>query len=135
MQIGEEIGDPGSTLAVLSEVVGRAQDGGVAFDEGEAGVVQEFLGAELAIEFIEFGLVVEEIELGRGSRHVEVNNPFGLGRKMGTSRSDLGRDGALSILGEEHAECGCADPGSRALEEVSSGESAHMFHLGIHNGI
>lgn len=67
----------------LMKVVLRAQHLGDSLNEGEVLAFQEFARAVLAIEPVEFGLVVEQLELAGSASHVQKNDALGFGGKVG----------------------------------------------------
>ena len=100
-EVGQQFADPGAALAVALELVGRAEQLGVALDEGEALVLEQFLGAGLHVQLDQLGLVVEQLLLGRSARHVQINDALGLRREMGrTGRHRV--VGAGGEIPEEH---------------------------------
>ncbi len=70
----------------LAEAVHRPQQFWMALDEGESLALEELVWAGLAVAFDELGLVVEQIELRGGARHVEENDMLGPGGERGGMR-------------------------------------------------
>ena len=81
-EVRQQLADPRAALAVLGELVGRAEELGRALDEGEPLALEDFLGAGRAVELVELGLVVEQVVLRRRAGHVQVDDPLGLGRQQ-----------------------------------------------------
>lgn len=94
LEIGQKVGNHLAGLAALFEtdVSAEALEGSV-LKEREFNPLGEFLGDGFAIEFAELRFVIEGLELGRASCHVEIDDAFGLGCMVGNS--------AETILGEE----------------------------------
>ena len=106
-QVGNGVGHPGSALSVLFEFVWGSHQLGDARCEGEAFAFEEFIRAGFVVKLLEFGFVVEQVEMRRGTCHVQVNDPFGPGGHVGVpwllwaDRVDF--DVALQELGEGNA--------------------------------
>lgn len=84
--VRQQLADPGSSLAVLRELMGRPQHFRVPLDEREFLVLEQFIRAGLHVELYELGLVVEQILLRRRAGHFEINNAAGSGRQRWSPR-------------------------------------------------
>jgi hypothetical protein len=60
----------------------RPQQLGVFFQERETLVLDIGRRNDLAVEFLQLGFVVEQLELARPARHEQKNDALGLGREM-----------------------------------------------------
>jgi hypothetical protein len=126
-QVGPKLGDLGSGLAALQELVGGAQQLGLALDEGEALAFHELVGDRLAVGFAELGLVVEEVHLGRRSRHEEIDDALRLRREV---RALRGR--REEPLVEQAHEGHAPDPEARLAEEVPPGDRPQQVACIVH---
>jgi hypothetical protein len=82
-EVREKLGKLCAAVAVFCEFEARAEDGGVGADEGVALVSVDGGGEGLALHFCELGFVVEEVELGGGACHEEVDHALGAGEEVG----------------------------------------------------
>ncbi len=109
--VGEDFTDPGATAAVLMEGEAGGGDGEAFLTAGHGAqplVHADGVGKVLVEVVLEPGFVVPEIDLGRGSVHVEIDDGFGLGGEVGEAgewRVDGATDGAGRV-GEEPASGG-----------------------------
>ncbi len=78
-QVRQELADLRAALPAFLELVGRAEQLGVPFDEGELLVLEQLVGARLHVMLDELGLEVEQVLLRRTARHVQIDNALGLG--------------------------------------------------------
>ena len=90
-RVREHIAHPCSALAVLLELLVMAEEvhAVARAHEGEALAFDEAGGDGLAVEFVELGLVVEELQLAGAAGHEEVDDALGLGlmvRRLGCER-------------------------------------------------
>ena len=67
---------------MLLEGILRAEHFRHALDEGELLAFEEFLGAFLAVELEEFGLVIEELVLRGRAGHVQIDDALRLGGEV-----------------------------------------------------
>ena len=81
-EVGQVVGYPGTALAVLLEFALAAQHLRHPADESEFFPFQQGLRTGLPVQLFQFGLVVEEFQLRRGTGHVQVDDRFGSCRKM-----------------------------------------------------
>ncbi len=86
----KQLGYPGAALAVLLERIRRPEYFRVPLDEGEALTLVQLVGTGLTVEPVQQGLVIEQVLLRRGTRHVQVDDALGLGREMRDRRVGLG---------------------------------------------
>ena len=84
--VRQQVADRAAALAALVELVRRPQQLGMSFDEGESLVLEQLIGARLHVVLDQRRLVVEQVLLGRSARHVEIDDPLGLGREVRRSR-------------------------------------------------
>jgi hypothetical protein len=77
---------------------------------------QEFLRAVLSIVFGEFGFVIEEVEMARGSGHEKLDDPFGPWLVVGFSQNPL----AARLPGEKGEEGNAAESAARLPKKVAS---------------
>jgi hypothetical protein len=125
LEMREEVGDfePGLTALFEGELVvfRGTKEIGLFADEGELFAFEELVGAELAGAFLEFWFEVEEVEVGGGSDHVDVDDAFGLG---GVVEAEFGKGvgfGAEGFLLEEAGERGGTQSKSGLLKKESTG--------------
>ncbi len=74
---------PDPILAYLRELLRGTKERGCTGGERELSPLQEGLWAILTMKFFELGLVVVQIQIGRRTCHVEVDDPFGFGFQGG----------------------------------------------------
>jgi hypothetical protein len=72
--VRQQFAHPRARLAVLRELVGRAEDQRPALDERELLSLQDLVGTRLHVQLDQLRLPVEEIVLRRRARHVEVDH-------------------------------------------------------------
>ncbi len=82
-QVGDGVREPLPGLPMLLELVRGAHQFRLAAGKGEALAFEELVRAFLVVKFLEFRLVVEQIEVRGGTGHVQVDDPLGRGREMG----------------------------------------------------
>src|SRR6187551_1405374 len=95
-----------------------------ALDEREAFLLEERFRARLAVHLDQLWFMIEEIELRRGTGHVQVNDPLGLGGKMrgpwrhrvGQAGTPLRRAGAENLFVQEGRERKAAQPNPATAE-------------------
>ena len=63
----------------------------MSLDEGEPLVLEQLVRARLQVMLDQLGLVVKQVLLGWSARHVQVNHPLGLGRKVRRLRAPSAR--------------------------------------------
>ena len=122
----EAIRHPDAGLAVLGEIELRAEHFRDALDEGEALAFEVFLGAFLAVVFLEDRLVVEQLKLARRADHVEVDDALRLRREGGRLRGKRAgrivgnlhraRRACESMGGQPHA----AEAGGAVAQELAA---------------
>lgn len=130
--VGEEFGDFGAGLAVLFEGVFGACDGKGFLAGGHAGLALVGLDelAEFLTEvFLELGLVVEEVLLGRRAALEEVDHALGPGGGL-ESLACTGSLGAKVAI-EHGGEGGDTDAGGAFAEKVPAVDE----ELGLGKGI
>ena len=86
-QVRQQLAQLGAALAVPRELAARAQQLGVALDEGEPLALDERLRERLAVELLQLRLVVEQLELAGPAGHEQVDDALGLGREMRRPRA------------------------------------------------
>ena len=119
--MGKKLADRRSALAVVGEFPGTHQ---CLADVVELGRLN-FHFERLPILLFKQRLGVECIDLGRTTIHIEIDNPFGLGRKVGKARGAgeggvnvraIGREEAIAA--EEAGEGDGAERGKRAWRRL-----------------
>ena len=90
----DRVRHPDAGPAVLPERLRRPHELGHARSKREPLPLQELIRAVLAAVLDQFRLVIEQIELRRRSRHVEIDDPLGGPREVRRSRCErvVGRD-------------------------------------------
>ncbi len=92
--VREQAADGRARLAVLRELemrAGQRQDGLVCAHGGEALLAADLGRQRLAVLLAQPRLVIEEVQVGRPAAHEQVDDAFGLGRKMRQTRQPAGR--------------------------------------------
>ena len=142
-EVGEEIADELAALAVgLEGPLGSDDAAFVLF----AAAAEGFHGNSFAVEFVEFGLVLEGIDLAGAAVHEEKDDALGFGFEMrllgregiaeGRSGRGGGGGGEEVVEGEQagHGEAGEAGAGfaeefaAGAVAEVSGGRGVRGVH-------
>jgi hypothetical protein len=135
LQVGKEVGylDAGFPAAFEGELVilGRPEEVGLFADEGELLALEKLVGAEFTAAFLELRFEIEEVEVGRGSNEVDVDDALGPG---GVVEPEFGEGIALraeGVLLKKGAEGGTAEAKTGALEEEAAGglERGHEFGM------
>ena len=94
---GEPIGKLGPGLSVLGEGKAWAEDRGIRLDESIALALDHRGRDGLALDFLELGLVVEELELAGKAGHEQIDHPLGLdGKRMKSGLSEAPKDSLAS---------------------------------------
>ena len=114
---GEGGAEGGAGFAVLLELELRSHDGGIGLDEGVTLISDDGFREGFAFVFGEFGLRVEEFELGRGAGHEEVDDGLGFGFVLGGGR---GEGACGEVVGEEGGGGNFAEANAAFAEEVAS---------------
>ena len=144
--VGQQVADRLAALAALVELVRGAQQLGMPLDEREPLVLEQLVGAGLHVVLDQGRLVVEQVLLGRGARHVEIDDPLGLGREVrrpgdhrvvGRGRQRPGPSwsaGPLrssTLAAHEHRQGDRAQPGLGMLEELAARHGAGSLQVQI----
>ena len=85
-RVGKQFTQPGTGLPMLLEVEDRLRNRKSTLagrHSGDALAVPHRTGEFSAMGLVQAGLVVEQIELGRATGLVQINDPFGFGCKVG----------------------------------------------------
>jgi hypothetical protein len=77
LEVGQGIREPDAALSVTGESPRSAQKLGRSGSEGEALALEEGIGAILPGALHQFGFVIEEIQMRRRTREMQVNHPLG----------------------------------------------------------
>src|SRR5690606_17023642 len=88
VKVGQPVGNPRSIASRLVKRKLSAQHLWHPTDEGEALPFEKRRGAIEAVEFLQVGLVVEELELARRSGHVKINHPPGFCGELRRQRGE-----------------------------------------------
>jgi len=88
LEIRDGVAHPEASLTVLLERARAAHELGHAGGEGEGAALEERVGAVLRVALHELGLVVEDVEVGRSARHVQVDDALGLGLEVRLARGE-----------------------------------------------
>ncbi len=136
MEVRDGVGHPDAAFAVLREGARRAHQLGHAGGEGEGLAFEELVGRVLAVALHELRLVVEEVEVRRAARHVQVDDALHLGRARG-------RDGRRAGLSEAAGVLPCASAfmamaprlnWPALAQEMTAGQVLEMVESRIHRG-
>ena len=119
----EHIAHPRAALAVLLEllIVAEQVDSVARAHEREALAFDEAGGDGLAVEFVELGLVVEELELTRAAGHEEVDDALGLRSVMRLLRGVRIGGWRGLVLGEQRRQGDRTEADAAVAEEVAAG--------------
>ena len=82
VEVGAGVAHPHAGLAIAGKGARGTHELGDAGREGKAAAFENGVGAVLAAAFDQLGLVVKEVQVGRRTGHVEVDDALGLGRKV-----------------------------------------------------
>ena len=127
--VRHQLADPGTRLAVLLEFklrAGQWQARLVAGHAGQALAVANFIGQLLTVELVELGLVIEEVLLGRTTRHEQVDHPLGLGREVGDELlTQFLRTGLRHVARQQRRQSRTTDAGGELGEKVATGDFEH----------
>ncbi len=136
--VGHEVADPCSALAVLLERFNWSQEElavSITGHGAKAFAADVTLWHRGVVEFLEFGFVVPEVAVGGRAVLKEVNNALGL-------RGDLAdvvgnffvalRGGREALLAEESREGGSADTGSALSKEMAAVDVELVLGKRIH---
>jgi len=85
-EMRQKVGHPRAAFAVLREIGLRPEHLWHATDEGELLALQQGFWAGQVVQFAEFGLVVEELQLGGPAGHVQVDDVLGPSGKVRRAR-------------------------------------------------
>src|SRR5205085_902261 len=130
-QVRQQVGQLHAALAVFGPLAGAAEDGGrFLADEREPDVLGERLGQLLAVQVVELGLVVEQVELTGGAFEVDADAVFRLAREVRRLRVQR-RAGGVSplvirgdepaVVAEQRRQREQADAGGAGGQEVPAG--------------
>ena len=133
---GHEIAHPLSALPMFFVVKNRPHHLGCSLDKGKALSLEVFLGAILTVKLGQGGLVLEKIDLRRGTRHVQVNDRLGLSRD--SKVFSLAR---IGIARKQVIEGDGAEAQSGLTEKVAPGNGPGVLQVdgkihgsGLHEG-
>ena len=126
-EVGEEFANPCARLTVLLELVTGAEQFGVAAKEGETFAFNELFWGELAVEFLEDGFVIEQVELRGSTHHVEEDHAFG-GGGMGSKSAFLLDFRFWRICGEQLLKSESTEGEAAAGEEGASVNGKIRIH-------
>ena len=124
--MGHEVADPRSALAVLLEGFNRSEE---ELAVGVTGHGAEALAADIAlrhrsvVKFLELGFVVPEVAMGRGAVLKEVDDALGLWGDLANIVGNLVvtlRVSGEALFAEESREGSSADAGSALAEEMAA---------------
>src|ERR1051326_6470722 len=79
MKMRNRIRHPDAAFAILGKLARGAHQLGDAGSKGEALPFDELIWTRFIVPLNQFGFVIKEVEMGRASRHVQINHPFDLG--------------------------------------------------------
>ena len=127
-QVRQEVGQLHAALAVLRELARAAhQTGALLLDEGEADVLGHRLGQLLAVQLVELGLGVEEVDLAGSAFEIDADARLGLGGEVrGLGRQwigvirRLGLGGEEAVVAEHRRQGQHADAAGRGGQEVAA---------------
>ena len=129
--VWQEVGELGAALAVGPKgSLGAHQSHRVLLDEGEADVLELFVGHRLPVQLVELRLGVEEVQVGRGTG-IE-NEDARLGTRLEVGRlgcQRIGICGEQSVLGQQRRQTGGTQATGRAGQEVAACTFEHIVHL------
>ena len=135
-EVRQQFATLGPALAVAGELPPRAEQLGVPLDEREPLVLDVGLRDDLAVEFLQLGLVVEQFELARPAGHEQEDDVLRLGGEMRRFRRErkdtrcFGNTGCLRgvqvAAGHQRGEGNGTDAEAGFGEELSAGEVAEV---------
>ncbi len=132
LQIRKKIGNLNARLSAASEVELRIlrspEQGRAGTDEGELLALEHFLRTKLTVALLKLGLVIEKVEVRRGSDQVKIDYAFGLGREVGKRRRCSGTE----ILSEHLGQSECSDAHAYPLEELPPGKGPQVVVDRVH---
>ena len=139
---GKQFTEFSPAVAVAVELEDRAckrQPGLISRHPGEPLTLTDTVRQILAIQFIEQGLVIKEIDLTGPPAHEEVNDPFGFGGKMRSPENAararvvlIGLDSG-QVPRQQGSQCRHADPMAGAAEKVAAGHRLKVGGGGRHH--
>ena len=88
LEVRDGVAHPESALAVLLEGARGTHELGHAGREGEGATFEEGVRTILGAPFYELGLVVEDIQVGRATGHVQVDDALGLSLEVRLARGE-----------------------------------------------
>src|SRR5262249_7574748 len=132
-EMRQQFAQPLTRLAMLREFVPPSHHQRNALDERESLTLEELVRAGLAVVFRQFGLVIEQFELRRRARHMEIDDGARLGRKVRLLRREriCPRLGAPAF---ERREKHARQTNGAALQEIPPGSSLNSRCFRGHKG-
>jgi hypothetical protein len=115
-KVREKGGEFVSTLTMLGEFVGGAEELGVTAKKRKAFPFEQLFRSQLAIVLLKNRFVVEEVEMRWCTGHVKEDHTAGLGRNFLKSPGHLGE----CVFLEERTESEGTDPSSGPREEAAA---------------
>lgn len=135
-QVWEHFGQFLAALSVSGEFEAGAEDCGVRADESVALSADDGGRDRFALEFGECRLVVEKLQLRRGTGHEEMDDCFGFWRGMGKGDGGRATGGAGGGFCEQRSQRDLTCANGAVLEEVSAGDIGRAgFHPVSSEGI
>ena len=144
--MGQKFAHPGAALPVLLERFDRREQQALARLRGHGAEPfprQGSFGDRLAVQFLELGLVVVELDMSRPAILKEVNDLLGLGRQMRRTQHSAGtltdRAGPCSsvrrptVAAQQPAQCGGTETAGGAAKELASRQMLSMFNGWVHS--
>src|SRR5262249_6659712 len=113
-RVRQQVGHPGARFAVLCPGEGRLETFAAG---GEVAALRSGAGELLAVAALQFGLVVEEIDLRRAAGHEQPDDRLYLGRKVSEARTLL----AGALLMEQRRQRQRAESRANRLQKAAAG--------------
>src|SRR5262245_61963899 len=88
------------------------------------------------MKFGHAGLVIEQVELGRSTRHEQINHAFGAGREMRLAKNGshgVAAQRAGQVRIQDRAQRGHANAGGRPAKEMPPGHQQSLLGNWIHS--
>jgi hypothetical protein len=135
LEVGEKVGKFDAGVPTFFEgvfvVLGSAEEVGLFADEGELFAFKKFVGAELSAAFLEFGFEIEEVEVGGGSDHVDVDDALRFGGVMKAEFGERIRAVGKAILLQHGGKGGAAEAEAGLLEKETTSGVKGRGHEGL----